>query len=289
MDTNFDWDNVDSGAQDQVAITFPVVMWRNGNTRLKALGDDINHTGGFFFTYEHAGDGAQIAGWKEGSFKGDREDIFGLAARKAMITIIRGRKRWVKTDGKHREFRPWNGYEAGFRAQMQMVGFIKGYDEPVSFSFKGLNVDAVEAIRREHGKLMNFVNRSAPDRSKMMPPYALWTVIEAGPHEMVGKGQQSEATPPRIVLPKDLSIEVAKKVYVGRDLLLRSQELYRELDGWATDWDRAGGSAAPEQEDADAPANDRFAQNRAAMAAQAPTQLAGEFEGAPGVDDDIPF
>ena len=288
---DFDWDGVDPGAQDEVALSFPVVMWRNGSSDLEALGEDINHVGGFFFTYEHAGDGTSIKGWKEASFKGDRGKVPGIAAHKAMVSFIRGRKRWFRQMNDHTEYRAWGGYEPGFRAQMQIIGFVKGYENPVCFSFKGLNVNNVESIRREHAKVLAIVNRSAPEKGVTMPAYALWTVIDAGPHEMVGKGQQSEATPPRICLPKELNLDVARSLYVGRDLLLASQNLYRELDQWAHEWDRFGAAQDASANDSGVtPEDAREALAAAAFDAQAPASqrpaapATGDFD-----EDPIPF
>jgi hypothetical protein len=43
---------------------------------------------------------------------------------------------------------------------------------------------------------------------------------------------------PELWTPKTVSIEFAREMYVGKDQLIASQNLYRELDEWATQWDR---------------------------------------------------
>lgn len=243
--SEFDWDSVDPDAQDAVQLAYPSVFWKNGKSELESLGaENVVYSGGFFFTYEAAGEGTQIPGWVESSFKGDgNKKVFGIAIHKGMVSIVRSRRRWIRKDKKTglTELRGWNSYESGFRAQYQGLGFIKGFESPVCFSFKGLSISNVDSILKEHySKVVVAANKNAPDPKKGLPSYAFWTIIEAGPHEQVGSGDTSEVTPPRIVLPKIIDREALTKLYVGKERLLESQELYRLAEDWAHEWDRGG-------------------------------------------------
>lgn len=243
MSTKFDFDVADKDASEQSSIQFPIIFWKHGDKKAKAEGDTVNHLGGLFFTYDAAGEGAVIEdkkqSWQEAEFESSdgKTTVKGIAACGAVITIIRTRRRWFFEKDGRTIFQ--QKYEDGFRAVMHAVGFVRGYEDPVCFSFKGMVVSYIESIRKEHAKLVAIMNKTAPDKDHVLPPYALWTAIKAGPHEQVGQGnKKSWVTYPQIVLPDSLNIEAAQQRYVGRDLLLQSQTLFRELDGWASEWEK---------------------------------------------------
>lgn len=287
--SNYDWDDVDSGAQDAVQMTFPNLFWRNGESKLEELGkDNINYCGGFFFTYEQAGEGVEIKNWKEASFSAKGKKLTGLAAHKAMVSFVRSRRRWFQEmkDGR-KEYRAWNQYQPGDRAQMQVIGFIKGFPNAVCFPFKGLSVSNVDSIIKEHhSKIVTVANRESPDPKKGMPSYAFWTVVEAGPHEEVGKTTKSEATMPRIVLPKTIDAETVRQLYVGRDILKQSQELYRLAEDWAHQWEKPGTAQGSNEL-----TNREVAEHLQNPKVQAAAAAAGDpYEGGTfKEEDDIPF
>lgn len=239
MSKEFDFDLVDSGAQDPVQFSAPIIWWKHGKSELEEAGG-INHTGGFFFTYDQAGEGTQIEGWKESWFKGsDGSKVYGLATAKARLVIIRSRRRWFKEDGNRTLYRAWNDYAEGFRGQMQAIGFVQGYDAPVCFSFKGNIISYVESCIRYHvSKVVSVANQSAPE-GKKLPYYALWMPILSGKHFEAGKGNQThEVTMPELWTPKVIDRAYALQAYIGKDLLLRAQSLYRDLDDWVRQWER---------------------------------------------------
>ena len=245
------WDGVNEGAQDAVSLQLPLVIWRHGKKELRQLGEKaFGYLGGLFFSYEAAGADTEIEYWHPASFEGDKDEVQGLAASEAVITLVRMRRRWFRKDsvtGKT-EFRAWNSYEQGFRGHQQFVGFIRGYDSPVTFSFKGLLGQSVEAIQREHvSKVVSLVNRTAP-KGKSLPPYALWMQIKSGKHEQVGQGNQSSwVTMPEIVLPKTVDVAFARSRFIGNELLGRAQDLYLEAATWANEWRYDGGAPNPKQ------------------------------------------
>jgi len=236
--SNFDFDAADNSAQDAIQFSAPVVFWKHGSEDFEEVGG-INFTGGFFFTYEQAGEGVQIEKWSEASFKGDNGNkVFGLAAKGARIAIVRSRRRWFKDEDGRTVYRAWNNYEKGYRGQMQSIGYIQGYPSPVCFSFKGMAVSRVEEVIRYHAaKVLSLANQEAP-QGKKLPVYALWMNVISGKHEKVGQGRDtSDVTMPELWTPKTINIEFAREMYVGKDQLIASQNLYRELDEWAAQWD----------------------------------------------------
>lgn len=244
MDTNI-WDDVDPTAQDAPSLTFPIVFWLNGDKKLKAA-NDVTYTGGLFLTDKEIGrEGAEIPNWKQAAFVGSKGDeVPGVAANQAYISIVRTRKRWFRESNDRTEYFPWNTqYEEGMRGQMHAIGFIRGLDEPVCFSFKGNAMRNIISVMAEHNRqLVAVVNRNAPKGRPGLPPYAVWMPVKAGPFESVGKGKQSDVTLPVIALPTPVSPEFATKCVVTREQLHQFQELYREAEAWAHEWDGQGGS-----------------------------------------------
>lgn len=242
------WDGADQSAQDAISLQLPLVLWRHGKVQMKQLGDkNINYTGGFFLSRDDAGADTAIDLWSEQSFQGDDGEVFGLGSSAADIALIRSRRRWFKETDNRVEFRAWNRYEQGFRGHLQVVGFIKGFEHPVTFNFKGLLGQYIESIQREHAsKVVSLINRTAP-KGKGLPAYALWVRVRTGKHEKAGSGsQQSEVTMPMIGLPNVVDLAFARTRFVGNALVQRMQELYAEATDWSREWDYAGGSGGAE-------------------------------------------
>lgn len=279
------WDSVNQDAQDPLSLQLPLVLWRHGKREMKQLGEkNLNYAGGFFFSYEAAGNDTVIEGWGEASFQGDKDEVKGLGASVADIALVRARRRWFKEVDKKFEFRAWNNYEPGMRGHVQYVGFIRGYEHPVTFSFKGLLGQAIEAIQREHmSKVVSLVNRKAP-KGKGLPPYALWVQVKSGKHEKVGSGQQqSEVTMPVIGLPNSVDEAFARGRFVGNTNLALFQDLYLEAADWAKEWDYKGNAPETQAPNAKQIAHE-FQQNPTGNSAYEMPEFAGE-----GPVDDIPF
>lgn len=282
MNNDFDFDKADSGAQDSVPLSFPVVFWRHGNPDLTELGaDNIKYTGGLFLLSE---DELKIDGWKDASFKGDKDTVTGYAASAGHIVLVRSRKRWFKTVDNRNQFRPWNQYQPGDRGQMQAIGFIRGYDEPVCFSLKGMMIEFIQNILKEqNAKVLSVVNKEAPT-GKALPLYSIWMTIKAGKHEKSGSGnKQSDVTYPEIVLPKSVDRDYCVKRYVGAANLVKFQSLYRELEQWSHEWDATGEQAAQQAKAATVDAAWNEPGNKTSV-------VSGYDEESASVkDDDIPF
>jgi len=265
-----DWGAIDPKASDEMSLSLSPIFWKHGSSKLKSLGaSDVNFTGGLFASTDAIGEETAIPGWVPASFEGEGgKTVEGLASNLAHITAVRTRQRWFRDDQNGLEFRPWDKYEknAGFRGHWQIIGFIRGYEFPVCFSFKGLACSFIRDILRElNNKVLSVANRNAPQGRKL-PQYAFHLTIEPGKHEKVGSGQQSEATMPRIVLPKVIDEAYLAETYVGNDLFKVSQDLWMEAEKWAHEWDsfekEASGAAVTAQQlavNAQAPLSDKRA------------------------------
>lgn len=296
---NPDWDDVNPAAQEEMPLSFPIVFWRHGSLTLKQLGENnFNYTGGLFFGYGDVGEDTKIEGWSDCAFTGeDGSEVKGLGARAAHLAIVRYRRRWFKDAETGTEYRAWNDYARGFRAHIQCVAFIRGYENPVCISMKGIAVNYLYSILREqNSKVLAVANREAP-QGKKLPVYAFWLTIKAGKHDKAGQqqGKQSDVTMPQIVLPKAVDPEYLNSRYIGKDNLKRFQDLWFEAEKWAHEWDvpLIGGESAVESRRPE-PANGNGAEaKRLAHKAQAPPD--DPYEGAtfrddaPPPNDDIPF
>jgi len=238
---------LDPSAQEAMEFSAPSVQWVNGKQSLKQVGG-VPYTGGFLFPYEYLTEGATIPRWEPARrVVGDGKEIEGLGCAMAGISIVRYRRRWVSDDN---IVRSWNNYEPGLnlRSHMQAVGFIKGYPDPVCFTWKGMSMENVlTALQEHHRKIVSLVNKTIPADKPKLPTYAFWLGIKPGAHAMVGQGQKkSEVTPPTLFLPKAVTLDYCKGIYVGREVLLASQQLFHELDSWVKNWDRDGAPKSPE-------------------------------------------
>lgn len=246
MSNDFDWNDIDGNAQDAIPLTFPSVFWQHGSSQLEEMGEKHwKYRGGLFFISDDDLDIPQP--WTPAKFRGDKDEVRGYAATSAHVAFIRYRRRWFQDDNGHKVYRAWNQYQSGFRAQMQVIGFIRGYDEPVCFSFKGLVVNYIQNIIKEHyNKVVSVANKTAPEGRKL-PHYAIWLTLKSGKFEKAGTGTRtSEVTYPEIVLPKQVDHGYCVERYVGRDNLIRFQEMYHEAEQWAHEWDVAESTTAKE-------------------------------------------
>ncbi len=242
---DYDFEYVDPDAQEAEELRLPRVTWLNGKTAMKAAGG-IAYTGGMTAKRESLKEGAEIPNWTVGSFEAGGKVIETLENTNPVITVVRYRRRWAKFDDNVcQDWYPITGqHQDGYKIQIEAAGFIKGFDLPVRFDLRGhASTALLDAMRDHAGKVVAVANRKAP-QGKALPAYAFWLRLKAGAHEKVGKGKQSDATKPQLVAPKEITDDYVRQLYVGREMLLRSQELFRELDDWAREWN---GQAVPNQ------------------------------------------
>lgn len=285
---DYAFEYVDETAQEAEEMRLPHVTWLNGKTAMKAAGG-IVYTGGMTARRESLKEGAEIPNWTIGGFEADGKTIETLETATPVITVIRYRRRWAKFDG--RTCQHWypitEQHQNGYKIQVEAAGFIKGFDLPVRFDFRGHASTALLDAMREHAsKIVSVANQSAP-QGKGLPSYAFWLRLKSGAHEKVGKSQQSDATKPQIVLPKEITQDYVRGLYVGKDALIRSQAFFHELDGWAREWSDKAANQQSHAEDGEAYAMPEYA-GESRQAAKAATSAAwgGEMSRPDDLDDD---
>lgn len=241
---NYAFEYVDETAQEAEELRLPRVTWYNGNSKMKAAGG-IVYTGGMTCRRESLGDDVAIPNWTVGSFEADGKTIETLENTYPVIAVVRYRRRWAKFNGNTcEEWYPITGeYRDGFKIQIEAAGFIKGYDLPVRFDLKGhASSGLLDAMRDHSTKIVSVANKSAP-QGKSLPSYAFWLRLKPGNHHLVGKGKQSEATLPELLIDKEITDDYVRRLYVGKDQMIHFQQFFHELDGWSKEWNSTANSS----------------------------------------------
>lgn len=234
---DYAFEYVDENAQEVEELRLPRITWYNGNSKLKAAGG-IVYSGGMTARSESLGDDVAIPNWTVGSFDADGKTIETLENIYPVIAVVRYRRRWAKFNGNTCEdWYPISGeYRDGYKIQVEAAGFVKGFDSPVRFDLKGhASTGLLDSMRDHSAKIVSVANKTAP-QGRSLPSYAFWLRLKPGKHRLVGKGKQSEATPPELLIDREITNEYVRNLYVGKDAMIRSQQFFHELDGWAKEW-----------------------------------------------------
>ncbi len=240
---DFDYDVVDPNAAERAIPVYPVAQWHNGQRALKAAGG-VQYAGGAILPARYLPDGLRIPSWSTEriTFRSRKEEST-LTADKVVMAPIRMRFRWFAQQGTETVYFPRSAYVMGahMRGHLQVLAAIQGADEPVVVTFKGKASQAFEALMRDFSaKVVHAANRLAP-KEKALPRYAFWMSIAPGPHTKAGSnGQEAFVTLPALALPADISRDLLRSIYVGRENLIRFQEWYREAEPWVDVWEKTG-------------------------------------------------
>ena len=234
---DYDWEQVDATAQDAQELILPRITWLNGKRNLKGAGG-IAYTGGMTARRLSLGPDATIENWTVGGFDADGKTIETLETPHPVIAPIRYRRRWAQFDGN--VLTHWvpitEPHRPGYKIQLEIAGFIRGWDQPVRFDLRGYASSGLLDAMREHAThIVAEANRHAP-AGRALPPYAFWLRVQAGEHKLVGKGRQSDATVPQLVRPAEITADYTQKLYVGKEWLCRFQAFYHEIDHWTQEW-----------------------------------------------------
>jgi hypothetical protein len=237
---DFDYDIVDPNATEQSIPAYPVAQWYNGKQALKSAGG-VQYCGGIVLPTKYLPGGVVPDGWKiEGITFGSGKEETAATTQKIIFAPIRSRFHWFAKQGEETIYYPRNAYVAGanMRGHLQVLSAIHGIDEPIVITFKGKASQAFKALLKDFDtKVTRIANRTAP-KGKPLPRYAFWMTIIPGAHSKAGKtGQESVVTPPSLALPADITKEYLLSCYVGRENLVRYQEVYGQADMWVNAWE----------------------------------------------------
>lgn len=238
--TNYDniFDGIDSVSFEEEYENqgYPRVYWFNGVKQAQ--------TAGKFYTSAKDYNVELGAPWQSVELFSDGE---GYQTEKLSIVPIRKRYQayFERKEGNRtiKEWLPAGKYEEGARIYTEILCYMQGYDGLVILTVKGLTGKALTG--KVGGVFSTFkdtvisVAKETLKKGKKIPPFAFWIPI-ATERDAKGKvfyrdtGYGSTTTPPALDIKGQVSRDDCVKLYVGRELLARLADWYKEHDEWRT-------------------------------------------------------
>jgi hypothetical protein len=249
-------DTVESDGQQ-----YPAISFHSGDPKLKKAGG-VEYEGGWFISEEGAPADMTQFGWKKDSFTtANGKEVSGYWASKIELAVICQRKRWLLEDQSY----AWNDYEKAKktgdaskktpRGHQQYLVLLKGAENlgPFVIGMKGhagmsfggsKQYSSTGALSCFNRTVIAAANAATKDKGKW-PFRAFWLPVGAA---KTAKGEPAfteVGTAPNvttIVLPCPIGLpEKAGEVdldqfYVGDSLLLKLNQLFTEVQPWATAW-----------------------------------------------------
>lgn len=268
---------------------FPLVQWVNGDPAKKGVGG-IAYTGGFFISADAGIE--KPPGFEDYTLHTqDGEEVKGFAIRDLKdVAVIRHRRCWTSDPGNNGLVLRfgWNDYESAdaygsARGVAHLLIGIKGVEEPLLLSFRGMTAKAMMGMGRDRGVIPTFgqvilgAAKREARKNKMTKTFPLCAFrLNIGPDRddkgvpaftTVGTGSNTSKITLPVWLDATDGVVSAKELqrrYVGNELLGAYQDVHREADEWVHSWDsevlaeragRATGTpiAAPASSTEDAP------------------------------------
>lgn len=259
-----DIEGVDQSTVESNEVQFPIVQWAYGDPKLKQLGG-MPYKGGWFISETMAPADLSEYGWEKTVMShDDGSETEGYWAEQISISVIRDRRRWEVQDSAERRNLnfAWKDYEAARaigspKGRSHVLVIIQGLEEfgPFCLTLKGTAGLHFNGSGKVKGALSMFdgvVLRAANELSKkagkkgVWPRRAFWLTVgrdqdaKGNPNfTVVGQGDNSTrlVVPVAIGLPEKHTEVNLGEFYVGKALLDRTQEIYNDVEPWATAWD----------------------------------------------------
>lgn len=220
---DFDFSIAEGTNQDYVDI-YPRIQWQHGSRQFAKLGDTVSHTGGLFVPADQFPN-FSAEGWKEDSFiSAKNEEIKGYSTTKGYLAVLRVKSWWAQGEG----------------SKTHMLCCIKGVDGLFTLQVGGISKGQPmnNAFTAHRNQIVAMVNRTKPAGTKGFEPYAVYFVVEPGPHETQSSksdaSKGSEVTKPRLYTPDPLTLDYARTLWVGAENYKAFSQLYRDTESWQT-------------------------------------------------------
>lgn len=237
--------SIADGTNQEYTDVYPRIQWHHGKRQFAKLGGLV-HTGGLFIANDQFPN-FTAEGWQPDSFTSAKnEEIQGSYAARAEIAVLRVKTWWSEND------------EGKKSSQTHFLCCIKGVDGLFSLQVSGISKGQpmLRAFGEHRNQIVAMVNRTKPQGANSFEPYALWFVVEAGPHESQSSAKaadkSSEVTKPRLYVPADVNIDYARTLWVGRDKYQEFCQLYRDTEAWQKQIPKS--AASDDAHNSDAPA-----------------------------------
>lgn len=218
---DFDFSIAEGTNQDYLDV-YPRIQFQHGSRQLSKLGNVVAHTGGLFVPADQFPN-FSAEGWVEDSFiTSKNEEIKGYSSVKAYLAILRVKTWWPEGEG----------------SKTHMLCCIRGVDGLFSLQVGGISKGQpmLSAFTAHRNQIVAMVNRTKPPGTRGFEPYAMWFVVEPGPHEtQASKGDSSKAsevTKPRLYTPENVDLAYARTLWVGKENYQLFCQLYKDTEPW---------------------------------------------------------
>jgi hypothetical protein len=220
---DIDWDSIEGGNQEFTDV-YPRIQWIHGKKALKQLGENsLGYRGGLFIPADQF-PGLIAEGWTEATFTASNgKEIDGYHSTEAKISVIRLKKFW-DDDGSH----------------VHAICCLKGVDAVFSLQVGGLSKGQafINAFAGHRNQVVAMANRNKPPGANSLEPCALWFLVSPGPHSQAfskaNADKSSEVTEPVLNVPKEITVDYVRGLWVGTDSYKRFIEIFKETEAWQT-------------------------------------------------------
>lgn len=241
---------------------FPVAQWVNGSAKNKRQGG-VAYTGGVFIAADQGipAEKLKAAGFEPYSFlTNDGTEISGYAATEITIAILRFRRAWqVKADGQLAQRFGWDEYDAAQEAGdprgiSHLLVVIKGIDEQILLSFRGMTAKRMMGQGKERGVVPEFSRlicgtakrlAKAQHKDKNYPLCAFYLTLapesdgKTPKFTEVGKGDKKNAVTNPVWKDRpttEVDMAHLKSLFVGNANLAQYQDWHKDGDEWVDVW-----------------------------------------------------
>lgn len=235
----------------ELPFAAPVFWWMNGNSQFRAMAqaNPAAYFGGWAMKEEAALEvepdrGPVPAGLiKAENVTRDGTPIQVYTSRFLVVAPISYRSGWVSGDsnGKTRQV----GYMPGAKKKIQVIAIMgvkqgESYRSwgPIMLTAQGYQVDYMISAMKDWKKAIERTRRTvAPN----IPPWAFYMTLgtfgDSIKTMMVGKpGSQSPITPINTYIPKDITPDLLRKIYVGKDCVNEMVDCLEDAKEWLEAW-----------------------------------------------------
>ena len=218
---DIDWGAVEGG-NSEFQVQYPRMQWQHGEA--KASG--FMKSGGLFINKDEypnfTGEGFEPSVL----ITDDGKNIEGYAASSAKLAVIRVKHEW-HTDKETKRNTPL----------VQALCYVKGCDDPINLSLRSPSkaLEFQKAFNQHIAQNISIANRTRPQGTNALEPFALWFPIRASEPVSVsskdGKAK-STVTPPVLSVPKTIDRNYAVSLWVGTDNYKNFASFWKDTADW---------------------------------------------------------
>lgn len=214
-----DWGAVEGG-NTEFAVQYPRLQWVHGEKKAS----DFMKVGGLFISAE------QYPNFSADGFKpatlitNDGKEIEGFGASAAKLAVIRIKHQWIKEDQKNKPL-------------AHVLCVVKGNEDLLCISLSGPTkaLEFQKAFNQHIAQNVSVANRTRPQGTNPLEPFALWFPIKAGdyaPASSKDGKSNSVVTYPELVTPDTVDRSYVTTLWVGSDNYKKFASYFRDTAQW---------------------------------------------------------